>query len=165
MKNGKERWKKRKRLQGEGATQSQEEEDIEESAMKEDDLSKLGYCLSSTAKCTRRKGRPRMRESRNEESCKTAKKRSWRRLTDLKDECHGKDSKRILGKQSLRDIPTSSRECAWDDFNNMELTMTSSRGEEGGYDPHEGEHTPGCEAGRSIRENGETADQYERGRH
>ena len=41
--------------------------------MKEDDLSKLGVLFEE--------GRPRMREeSRNEESCKTAKKRSWIRL-------------------------------------------------------------------------------------
>ena len=42
VKNAKERLKERRKLQEEGATQCQESKDIEESAMKEDNLSKLG---------------------------------------------------------------------------------------------------------------------------
>ena len=42
VKNAKERLEERKKLQDEGATQCQELKDIEEAAMKEDDLSKLG---------------------------------------------------------------------------------------------------------------------------
>ena len=51
VKNAKERLKERKKLQDEGATQCQELKDIEEAAMKEDDLSELGVLFEQYPPC------------------------------------------------------------------------------------------------------------------
>ena len=106
--------KERKKLQDEGATQCQDLKDIEEAAMKEDDLSTLGVLFEQY-----RQVYSEEREAAHEGAEQKRRKlqdseEAFMETTGLKDadKPHQEYKRRIVGKHTPRDIPTSARDLA-----------------------------------------------------